>query len=79
MMTSPRYHSTSPDAAKAERTIDNAISSPRAAMLTRGQFEEVERLRTRFDHARAANDMTECLRIEALILSIIREGPARLG
>lgn len=69
---------TSSDAQTTLRTVDAAIASSRAAMLTAAQSAQVHALRTRLMAAAAAGDDAERQRLSALILSIIREGPPPL-
>lgn len=61
------------------QSVDSAVSSPRAAMLTAVQYAELMRLRAEFDAARMRSDITEAARLEALILAIVREGPPRIA
>ena len=66
-------------AALRAQTVESALASPRAAMLTAAQFAEAMRLRTAFDRAREAGDSAESARLEKLILSLVREGPPSLA
>ncbi|MEX2453492.1 MAG: hypothetical protein WD470_02245 [Rhodospirillaceae bacterium] len=61
------------------QSVDSAVSSPRAAMLTAVQYAELMRLRAEFDAARTRRDTAETNRLEALILAIVREGPPRIA
>jgi hypothetical protein len=61
------------------QTVESAVRSARAAMLTDAQFAKLMQLRDAYDAARSAGDATESARLEALILALVREGPARLA
>ena len=65
--------------AAAVQTVDSAVRSARAAMLTDVQFAELMRLRDAYEAARSAGDTAESSRLESLILALVREGPARLA
>ena len=67
------------DRAERQQSVDAAISSPRAAMLTNAQYLEVMRLRKLHEQSLEENDTDEADRLAALILSIIREGPPSFG
>lgn len=60
------------------RSVDAAISSSRAAMLTAAQFAQVNTLRSLLQQAADSHNDVELQRLAALILSIIREGPPSL-
>lgn len=61
------------------QTVESAVRSARAAMLTDAQFAEMMRLRDAYDAARSVGDAAESARLEALILALVREGPSRLA
>ena len=65
-------------AAIGGQTVESAVRSARAAMLTDAQFAEMIRLRDAYDAARSVGDAAESARLEALILALVREGPARI-
>ena len=66
-------------AAIGGQTVESAVRSARAAMLTDAQFAEMIRLRDAYDAARSVGDAAESARLEALILALVREGPARIA
>ena len=55
--------------------VDAAMGSSRAAMLTAAQFSQLVRLRDQIDRACHRTDADEAVRLEAIVLAIIREGP----
>ncbi len=65
--------------ASAAQTVESAVRSARAAMLTNVQFAEMMRLRDAYDAARNAGDAVESARLEARILAIVREGPRNIA
>jgi len=54
------------DSAARIHSVDAAIASPRAAMLTNAQYVEVMRLRKDFERACEADDAGEADRLETL-------------